>query len=182
MEDGVCLTAEHGGITRGAQRDRGGPAGSHYSITNDQVLGVSPVKGARGEIWFFDDRPNRWGEEAWNLVNANKDIRSAFALHVGPVDGADTPVELGLIGWGRKGQTQWKASEGMFWPGPHEDKVVTLLYDGHHDPAVVADRGAPSQSWRFEEVELPGEFVPTERRGEGDMSQGGDPLKWRARM
>ncbi|WP_338897273.1 hypothetical protein WBG99_17970 [Streptomyces sp. TG1A-60] len=124
---------------------------------------MSRPRNARREIWFFDDRANTYGDEFWHLVNINKDIRSAYALHVGVV-GFGGPVEVGLFGWGRQDQTQWKADGGMFWPGSHEDKVVTVLSDGDgNHRAVVADRGAPNQQWRFEEVEVPGESVPTRR-------------------
>ncbi|HUR09515.1 MAG TPA: hypothetical protein VM347_43745 [Nonomuraea sp.] len=180
-DTGLCLAAAHGGtIHGGTNRWRG----VSYSTTNDQVLVVSTPKDERGEIWFFDDRKNSYGEEAWNLVNVNRDIRGAFSLHVGPLDHSSEPVELGLISWGRQGQIQWKADEGVFWPGSHDDKVVALLDDGNGNDnyrAVVADGDAPNQYWRFEEVELPGESVPTSRMGQSEMG-GGDPLKWRARM
>lgn len=179
-DTGLCLAAEHGGTTVGSKDRWGGPV---YAHTNNQVLAVSPVtKKNRGEIWFFDERKTH-SQEFWHLVNANKDNRSAFALHVGSLDPFYEPVEVDLIGWGQIGQTQWKASEGMIWPGPHEDKVVTLVADGHDEyQAVVAHRGAPNQRWRFEEVELPGEAVPVERKGQYDTSERGEPGKWRAIM
>ncbi|MCA2229720.1 hypothetical protein [Nonomuraea aurantiaca] len=186
-DTGLCLAAAHGGTTHGAQQawDRvtGEMGYIPYSHTNDQVLVVSTCKDERGAIWFFDDRKNSYGQEDWHLVNVNRDIRSAFTLHVGPLDGFSQPVELGLEGWGVPGQTQWTAGEGMIWPGGHEDKVVTLLADGNgNHRAVVAARGAPNQNWRFEEVQLSGESVPTRRLGIYEPGSGGDPLKWRAAM
>jgi len=183
-DTGLCLAAAHGGTTYGRQeaRDRwtGETGYISYSHTNDQVLVVSTPKNDRGEIWFFDDRKNSYGHDEWRLFNVNKDIRSAYTLHVGPLDGFSQPVELGLEGSGVPGQTPWTASDGMIWPGPHEDKVVTLLADGQGDHrAAVAGRGAPNQHWRFEEVELPGESVPTRRLGIYESGDGGDPLRWR---
>lgn len=184
-DTGLCLAAAHGGTTHGAQvaydRWTGEKGYLPYSHTKDQVLVVSTPNGGRGEIWFFDDRKNTYGDEDWHLVNVNRDNRSAFALHVGPLDGFSQPVELGLRGRGVQGQTQWKAGDGVFWPGSHEDKVVTLLADGHgNHRAVLARVDAPNQRWRFEEVELPGESVPTRRRGIYEPGRpGDDPLKWR---
>jgi hypothetical protein len=186
-DTGLCLAAAHGGTTHGTQEARDRWTGEKgyipYTHTKDQVLVVSPRKSERGEIWFFDERKNSYGHEDWHLVNVNMDIRSAFTLHVGSLDGFSHPVELGLEGWGVPGQTQWTASEGVFWPGSHEDKAVTLLADGHgNHRAAVAGRGAPNQHWRFEEVELPGESVPTRRKGIYEPGDGGDPLRWRVAM
>jgi hypothetical protein len=187
QDTGFCLAAAHGGTTHGAQaaQDRltGETGYIPYSHTNDQILVVRKPDDHRGTIWFFDERKNTYGEENWHLVNANRDIRSAFTLHVGPLDNSSQPVQLGLTGWGQEGQTQWKADGGMLWPGSHKDKVVTLLPDGkggYH--AVVASRGAGHQQWRFQEVALPGESVPVRRRGIYETGGGGDPLKWRDAM
>ncbi|MEV4129308.1 hypothetical protein [Nocardia sp. NPDC049707] len=66
----------------------------------------------------------------------------------------------------------------MFWPGSHQDNVVTLLPAGQGYRAVVAGRGAANQRWRFDEVKLSGESVPTRRKGMYESGSGGDPLKW----
>jgi hypothetical protein len=191
-DTGLCLAAAPGGTTHGAQeaRDRwtGETGYIPYTHTNDQVLVVSKPQGGRGEIWFFDDRENGYREKFWRLINVNRDIRSAFVLHVGPLDGSSQPVELGLQGWGEKGTTQWKASMGMFWPGSHDDKAVTLLADGNSNyRAVVMARDAdtPNQRWRFDEVELTGESAPVRKKGIYEYEPAetrGDPLKWREAM
>jgi len=183
QDTGLCLAAVHGGTTYGAQeaRDRwtGETGYIAYSHTNDQVLAVHKPKGDRGEFWFINDVKNTYGDDEWHLVNVNKDIRSAFTLHVGPLGGSSEPVGLGLLGWGVQGQSQWKADGGMFWPTSRKDRVVTLLSDGRGDHrAVVAEHGTGHQQWRFDKAELPGESVPTRRRGIYEPGDGGDPSKW----
>ncbi|MEW9551135.1 hypothetical protein [Nonomuraea sp. NPDC050783] len=71
---GLCLAAAHGGITRGALRDRGGPAGSHYTITNDQVLDLTVKKNERNQFWWFSGLESSWGYPELKLHNVNKDI------------------------------------------------------------------------------------------------------------
>lgn len=183
-DTGLCLAAAHGGTTHGAQQAQDSWTGEigfiPYSHTKDQVLAVHRPKGARNEVWFFCELESH-RQPWWHLVNADKDIRSPFALHVGPLDDASQPVELGLYGWGREGQTQWKARDGMFWPGSHQDKVVTLLSDGHGaHRAVVAPRGSANQTWRFEEVDLPGEAVPSYKKGQYATRPGREASKWYA--
>ncbi|MDX3733744.1 hypothetical protein [Streptomyces caniscabiei] len=87
-----------------------------YSHTNAQVLTVRKPELDRAEVWFFCELED-YGQPLRHLVNANKDHRSSFALHVGPLEDASQSVGLGLHGWGRDGQTQWMAHDGMFWPG-----------------------------------------------------------------
>ncbi|OUC96499.1 hypothetical protein [Streptosporangium minutum] len=182
---GLCLAAAHGGTTHGAQKAQDRWTGEEgyipYSHTNDQVLTLRTSTGHRGEVWFFSEIKNTYGDEDWHLVNVNKDIRSTFTLHVGPLDGFSQPVGLGLIGWGVPGQTQWNSGGGMIWPGPHEDKVVTVLSDGHgNHRAVLAARGGANQQWRFDQVDLSGEAVPTRRKGIYETSPPGTDLsKWR---
>ncbi|MEV0237840.1 hypothetical protein [Nonomuraea sp. NPDC050786] len=181
-DTGLCLAAAHGGTTHGAQKayDRltGEVGFIPYSHTNDQVLTVRKPKHDRAEVWWFNDVPNTYGDPEWHLVNVNKDIRSSFALHVGSLDGTQA-VELGLYGWGRTDQTQWKAGDGTFWPTTHDNMVATLLPadDGRYR-AVLAPLGSSSnQQWRFEETELPGESVPVRRKGIYEPS-GIEPGKW----
>ncbi|WP_067962441.1 hypothetical protein [Nocardiopsis trehalosi] len=180
---GLCLAAAHGGTTHGAQKAHDRLTGEEgfipYSHTNDQVLTVRRPRHDRAEAWFFCELES-YGEAWWHLVNADKDIRSAFSLHVGHLDGASKPVGLGLQGWGQEGQTQWTARDKMFWPGPHEDKVATLLASGDGGYwAVAAERGsAPNQTWRFEEVDLPGEAVPVRKKGIYATREGQDAGKW----
>lgn len=150
-DTGMCLAAAHGGTTSGLQTayDKWtGEAGViPYSHTNAQVLTVRKPRNDRAEVWFFCELES-YGEPWWHLVNADKDHRSAFALHVGPLGSASQPTGLGLHGWGRTDQTQWTAGEGMFWPGPHKDLVATLMPNGNEYWAVVAKRGsAPNQTW-----------------------------------
>ncbi|MDQ0785376.1 hypothetical protein [Streptomyces sp. B3I8] len=183
-QTGVCLSAASGGTTYVDASHMAG--GGSYSHTNDQHLAVGPVKNTRGEVWFFDDRERRSFDEAWCLVNANRDIRSAYTLHAGPRNESTItygPDDLGLIGWGQKGQTQWEAGDGRIWPAPRSDKFVTVLWDGHKHRVGLADRAGENQFWTFQTVELPGEAVPTERLGIYDQGPPGrDPLKWRTRM
>ncbi|AWK12102.1 hypothetical protein SSP531S_41510 [Streptomyces spongiicola] len=183
-QTGVCLSAASGGRTYVDASHLAG--GVSYSHTNDQHLAVGPVKGARGEVWFLDDRARGSFVEASCLVNANKDIRTAYTLHAGPRDESTItygPDELGLIGWGQKGQTQWVAGDGRIWPEPRSDKFITVLWDGRKHGIGLADHADENQHWTFQEVELPGESVPTERLGIYEQSPPGTDLsKWRKRM
>ncbi|MBD9730147.1 hypothetical protein PV755_45890 [Streptomyces caniscabiei] len=134
----------------------------------------------RAEVWFFCELED-YGQPLRHLVNANKDHRSSFALHVGPLEDASKSVGLGLHGWGRDGQTQWMAHDGMFWPGTHENQVATLRSGKDGYWAVVAERGRfDNQTWRFEETQLSGEAVPSYRKGMYATREGRDTSKWYA--
>ncbi|MEU5090383.1 hypothetical protein [Streptomyces sp. NPDC021356] len=183
-DTGMCLAAAKGGMTEGEQKAYDKWTGEEgvipYAHTKSQVLTVRKPKGDRAEVWFFCELESH-GEPWWHLVNADKDHRSAFALHVGPMQNASGPVGLGLWGWGRNDQTQWTARDGMFWPGPHENMVATLMpADGGYWPVVAKRESAPNQTWTFEETELTGEAVPTYQKGMYATREGRDPAKWYA--
>jgi hypothetical protein len=73
---GLCLAAAHGGTTHGAQKAQDRWTGEEgyipYSHTNDQVLTLRTPTGHRGEVWFFSEIKNTYGDEDWHLVNAKR--------------------------------------------------------------------------------------------------------------
>ncbi|GAA2857563.1 hypothetical protein GCM10010517_15930 [Streptosporangium fragile] len=161
-ETGLYLACLPGGTIYGEQQgvDRltGETEGIGYSHTNDQVLGLlEEPSGKKFERWFLDDRKNSRGLEFYHLVNCAKDIRSWYTLWaVLPAHKsspyADIPgtiAKVSVQGRGQSGQTQWRAEDGMFFPGDPA-KVVTLAKTGLSGyEVIVADRGAPRQKWRF---------------------------------
>ena len=140
------LFARYGGQWYGQQeaRDRlTGEKGSiEYSHTNDPIFMVgSPEAGGKDDdLWYFRAATDPWGRPDNYLMTHYEDIRSKFAL-------LDRDYKLSLYGSGREGVTKWQTSDGYIFPEGKPDKVITLI---DKTTAVMADRGAPNQRWRFE--------------------------------
>ncbi|OTT96068.1 hypothetical protein [Acinetobacter nosocomialis] len=82
-ETGACIASAYGGQTDGVQSAvtaRGETGVLAYSHTNDRLFTVhDKVKNIEEELWYFDSRDSRSGQEN-RLYNKVKDIRSSWVL------------------------------------------------------------------------------------------------------
>lgn len=82
-ETGACISSAYGGQTDGVQSAvtaRGETGVLAYSHTNDRLFTVhDKVKNIDEELWYFDSRDSRSGQEN-RLYNKVKDIRSSWVL------------------------------------------------------------------------------------------------------